>query len=145
MFAAAVTPSIKKEEVYVADAIKSSRMPGGGRGRGMPKPSRQLVHALPQRQFEESRRGRCAGRFQRAHDTHGRGGGGRGDRGSRGVTQKRSRVYRIVEDARPRKKVSYTIRDWCRDSVLELVGIDPYDSWYQYEFQINQELSLKKP
>ena len=49
-------------------------------------------------------------------------------------------MRRIEVEERPKRKVLYKSSDWRRDSLLEMIGLDPYDANTQREYHRRQGL-----
>ena len=71
--------------------------------------------------------------------------GGRGTGRGRVTTQGGTRVRRIEGEKRPKLKVLYKISDWRRDSLLEMIGVDPFDANTQQEYHRRQGLDPQAP
>lgn len=76
-------------------------------------------------QLQEAGQGRGGGRGLRANDGRGRREAGRGDCRGCGAPQRGTCERRITGEAPSKRKVLYNIRYSRRDSVLEIVCVDP--------------------
>ena len=54
-------------------------------------------------------------------------------------------MRRIEGEERPRRKVRYKTSDWCRDSLLEMVGVDPFNPSTQQEYHRRQGFNPLEP
>ena len=54
-------------------------------------------------------------------------------------------MRRIEGEERPRRKVSYKISDWRRDSLIEMIGVDPFDPSTKQEYHRRQGFDPQAP